>query len=108
MGTATIGQSSPAPARRRPRGSKPPSEDARERILEAALELFALHGLDGMSLQTMADKVGLINELDRYAVVGGPGWVAGMARAVGALMTPDIRVFDLDQRAEAEAWLSES
>ena len=71
----------------------------------------AWHGFDAdlvFNPGLMADKVGLINELDRYAVVGGPGWVAGMARAVGALMTPDIRVFDLDQRAEAEAWLSES
>ena len=53
----------PTAAARRPRTrahrvSAPP-EDARERILDAALRLFALHGLDGMSLQMLADDVGL-------------------------------------------------
>lgn len=32
---------------------------ARDRILDAAIELFALHGLHGMSLQMLADAVGL-------------------------------------------------
>lgn len=35
------------------------SEDVRGRIVDTALELFALHGLDGMSLQMLADAVGL-------------------------------------------------
>ena len=54
-------QSTPARRSRSaaPTRSTPPSEDARERILDAALELFALHGLDGMSLQMLADAVGL-------------------------------------------------
>jgi AcrR family transcriptional regulator len=36
-----------------------PDEGARGRILDAAIELFALHGLHGMSLQMLADHVGL-------------------------------------------------
>lgn len=32
---------------------------ARERIVDTAIELFALHGLHGMSLQMLADSVGL-------------------------------------------------
>lgn len=43
----------------RPRRSRPPTEDARERIIDEALHLFALHGLDGMSLQMLAGAVGL-------------------------------------------------
>lgn len=34
-------------------------DGARERILDAAIQLFALHGLHGMSLQMLADQVGL-------------------------------------------------
>lgn len=54
---------SPTTASRRPRTrtrrvSAAP-DDARQRILDAALRLFALHGLDGMSLQMLADDVGL-------------------------------------------------
>ena len=70
----------------------------------------AWHGFDAdvlFSPSLMADKVGLINKLERYAVVGGPGWVTGMARAIGALLKPEIRVFDLDQRDDALAWLSQ-
>jgi AcrR family transcriptional regulator len=34
-------------------------DGARERIVDTAIELFALHGLHGMSLQMLADHVGL-------------------------------------------------
>jgi len=47
------------PRTSRVRRSVPARDDARERILDAALKLFALHGLDGMSLQMLADEVGL-------------------------------------------------
>ena len=40
-------------------GSPVADDGARERILDAAIELFALHGLHGMSLQMLANEVGL-------------------------------------------------
>ncbi len=39
--------------------SHPPLETSRDRIRGAALRLFALHGFDGVSLQKIADEVGL-------------------------------------------------
>lgn len=39
--------------------AEPVDAGARDRILDAAIELFALHGLHGMSLQMLADGVGL-------------------------------------------------
>src|SRR3954447_11175606 len=35
------------------------SRGARERVLEAALELFAEHGVSGTSLQMIADRIGV-------------------------------------------------
>jgi AcrR family transcriptional regulator len=40
----------------RPKG--PPGR-ARQRVLDAALELFAEHGVSGTSLQMIADRLGL-------------------------------------------------
>ena len=48
MATATTHE----PARRASRG-------ARERVLEAALELFGEHGVSGTSLQMIADRIGV-------------------------------------------------
>ena len=39
--------------------SAPGHEAPRQRILDAALELLAEHGYEGMSLQQVADRVGL-------------------------------------------------
>ena len=51
-----------APRRRRPRrarGPTPDVESSRQRIHAAALRLFARYGLEGVSLQMIADEVGL-------------------------------------------------
>lgn len=54
----------------------------------------------------MRSKLGLIDEIERYAIVGGPSWIGGTAQIMGALVKPDIRAFDEDEQEEALAWLS--
>ncbi len=69
------------------------------------------HGFDVdaiFSSQVIAGKLDLISKLDRYAIVGGPGWIHGMVGPIGMLLKPDIRAFDLDERDEAIEWLEES
>jgi len=67
------------------------------------------HGFDidaMFSRQVMGGKLDLIGKLDRYAIVGGPDWIGGMAGAIGKLLKPEIRAFDLDDRDDALEWLS--
>ncbi len=66
------------------------------------------HGFDidaMLSSQVMSGKLELIGKLDRYAIVGGPDWIGGMATAIGKLLNPEIRTFDLDEQDEALEWL---
>ena len=54
----------------------------------------------------MRSKMSLIDEIDRYASVGGPDWLRGTAQMMGALIKPEIRAFELEDLDEAVAWLS--
>ncbi len=66
------------------------------------------HGFDpdvAASNAVMSTKFDLMRDLDRYAVVGGPGWLRQTAQAMGALVRPDVRAFDLGKQDEALAWL---
>ncbi len=68
------------------------------------------HGFDVdamFSSQVIGGKLDLIGKLDRYAIVGGPGWIHGMVGPIGMLLKPDIRAFDLDDKDEAIEWLEE-
>ncbi|MDJ0978541.1 MAG: STAS/SEC14 domain-containing protein [Erythrobacter sp.] len=53
----------------------------------------------------MRSKMHLINEIDRYAIVGGPDWIGGTAQLFGKLVKPEIRAFDDDEQDEAVEWL---
>lgn len=64
-----------------------PDEGARERIIDAAVELFALHGLHGMSLQMLADAVGLHKSTLFHHFSGKDDLsIACMERVMGALL----------------------
>ena len=66
------------------------------------------HGFEAellFSPSLMASKLRLIDEIDRYAIVGGPSWVGGVAETMGALIKPEIKAFDLDEEDEALEWL---
>ena len=68
------------------------------------------HGFDADAMfneHVMSAKLALINKLDRYAIVGGPSWIRGLSGVMGALIKPEIRSFDLDDKDAAIAWLSE-
>ncbi|MEM9500214.1 MAG: STAS/SEC14 domain-containing protein [Pseudomonadota bacterium] len=68
------------------------------------------HGFDVdamFSSQVMGGKLDLIGKLDRYAIVGGPDWIGGMASVIGAVLKPEIRAFDLDDLDKAMGWLTE-
>jgi len=60
VSTARV-STTPRRAQRVSSAPRPESGDdnARDRIVDTAIELFALHGLHGMSLQMLADAVGL-------------------------------------------------
>jgi hypothetical protein len=66
------------------------------------------HGLEtdtALSGKVWGTKLDLLNRVDRYAVVGGPDWLRAMAGAMGALVKPEVRAFELDEEDEALRWL---
>lgn len=51
-------------------------------------------------------KLDALKKLERYAVVGAPGWMMKIADAVGTMLPGvEIRTFDSDQEADAWAWI---
>ena len=59
------------------------------------------------SPKLMSSKLKLIDKIDRYAIVGGPGWVGGVAQTMGMLIKPEIKAFDLDDMDDALEWLGD-
>jgi hypothetical protein len=72
---------------------------ARVRNIESA-ELGALFGHKYLQM-----KVGMLERVERYAVVGGPAWLCAWASALAPLVSVELRHFDSDQEAQAWAWL---
>lgn len=69
------------------------------------------HGFEAellFSPKLMASKLKLIDRIERYAIVGGPSWVGGVAETMGHLIKPEIKAFDLDDEDEALEWLVEA
>lgn len=50
-------------------------------------------------------KVNAIRHLDRYAIVTDATWLRTLARAVSEVMPMEVRVFTMEQEADAWAWL---
>jgi SpoIIAA-like len=66
------------------------------------------HGFEAellFSPSLLSSKLKLVDKIERYAIVGGPGWVGGVAETMGKLIKPEIKAFDLDERDEALEWL---
>ncbi|MDC8753643.1 STAS/SEC14 domain-containing protein [Erythrobacter sp. sf7] len=66
------------------------------------------HGFDpdaALSTHVMQGKIELLARLDRYALVGGPGWLRQMADTFGPLVKPEVRSFADGEDAAALAWL---
>jgi AcrR family transcriptional regulator len=75
------------PRPRRPRPRQPaPAAPARERILVAALQVFAEHGFDGARTRDIAERAGTNLGLLAYYFAGKEDlWRAAVARAFGEL-----------------------
>jgi hypothetical protein len=90
-------------------------EQVRARLADPACSRLMVvirkwHGFDAdtmISSKLMQGKLDLIDEVERYALVGGPAWLRQMAGGVGALIKPQVRTFELDEEAAALAWLGE-
>lgn len=52
-------------------------------------------------------KLSLLKHVARYALVGGPEWMARMATLADPLLAMDLRHFPLDEEAAARLWLLE-
>lgn len=50
-------------------------------------------------------KVGMLDRVERYAIVGGPIWLCAWIQALDPLVSADLRHFPADKEAEAWDWL---
>lgn len=53
----------------------------------------------------MGAKLGAINNLDRYAIVGAPSWMRTITAGVVPMMPFEMRLFDAAEETEARAWV---
>lgn len=66
------------------------------------------HGFDpdaALSAKVVQGNLDILGQIDRYAVVGGPGWLRQVASATSPLVNPEVRGFDESEEAAALAWL---
>ncbi|PHR14267.1 MAG: hypothetical protein COA41_17815 [Sphingopyxis sp.] len=49
-----------------------------------------------------------IDSLDRYAIVGAPGWIETMLETVNPLFNMEMKSFDADEEDAAWAWIKEN
>jgi hypothetical protein len=65
-------------------------------------------GAIGVELSRLPKLFGLIRNFDRVAVLADKNWVKTASEIEGALIPGlEIKAFDSDEEAEAEAWLAE-
>lgn len=80
-----------------------------ERPIKAVLaRIRAIDGFDpsvALDPEYQRMKLGLLRELDRYAVVGAPGWVRNWIEVMQPLLRVDIRSFTTEQENAAWEWL---
>jgi len=63
-------------------------------------ELGALFGHKYLEM-----KIGMLERVERYAVVGGPIWLCAWVAALDPILKMDLRHFPADEEARAWAWL---
>lgn len=72
---------------------------ARVKRIEGA-ELGALFGHKPLRM-----KIGMLERVERYAVVGGPAWLCAWVAAIDPLIPVDLRHFPADEEDKAWDWL---
>ena len=71
---------------------------------------FQLPTMGAMAIEVsrLPSMFGLIGKFDRAAVLADQAWIQRISELEGALIPGlEIKAFNLDQEAEAEAWLAE-
>lgn len=63
-----------------------------------------LGGLFDADFVTM--KLAALSSVERYAIVGGPAWLAGWVSIAGGLARADVRHFAIEDEAAAWEWIS--
>lgn len=53
---------------------------------------------------TMTSKLGAIDKVGRYAIVGAPGWMRTMVQTMGSLIPIEMRTFDASEDDAAQKW----
>ncbi len=53
---------------------------------------------------TMTSKFGAIGKVNRYAIVGAPGWMRMMVQTMGPLLPIEMRAFDTSEDGAAREW----
>ena len=75
--------------------------------------LVRMKRYDGFAPAILADpkiverKLSLLHRVSRYAIVGGPDWLATLVKLFDPLFRIELRHFPLDSEDAARAWLSE-
>ena len=59
----------------------------------------------GIDAEFVKMKLSALARVERYAVVGGPPWLAGMVSAVAPLLKLEVRHFGAGEEADAWGWL---
>lgn len=65
---------------------------------------FEVPDASAFSRELVAMKTGAVGKIERYAIVGGPDWIAGLVGTVGGLMPFPMEHFDAED--PARAWLA--
>lgn len=61
--------------------------------------------LDVFSKQLAEMEIDALRHIERYAVVGAPGWIEPVAELAGPLLKLELRLFDAEDEAAAWDWL---
>lgn len=75
--------------------------------------LIRLTGYDGWDWNVITRETAMIaktkalKHIRRYAVVGGPDWIAGMIRLFNPFLSLEMKHFGADEEDAAWAWLEE-
>jgi hypothetical protein len=97
--------------------SKPDIEDMASQIDEAfdvydRIDiLLILSDFEGMDVDAVFDRAALeaqlrsVRHVRKYGVVGAPAWARGMIEFSDLLSPVEAKTFDLDEEAEAWAWI---
>ena len=87
-------------------GEEAPAETSRRRILDAALRLLAKHGYDGMSLQQIADEVGLHKATLFHHFAGKRELALEVWQDVLEPLRQHVRALDVDDEPDLEQFLA--